>query len=411
MNLSEELEPYSAVQKQNRLLLESDGLDDGYDDGFSRKKGGGGGGLLGQGPLMNRKATPLIMEEDEEEKEAQPPAARSGYTAQQKSNLAQYIYRTQLKDSRSPWQKLDDGMKAKAQATKNVQGMFGGESGDTLGFGKLFGQKSNWQSRAKAAREEKSVEDTGKEVDGQFKPAKGIWGAVKRFWWRFKNRGLPNHLASRSVGFRQAAIGPKMSWMQRLFGARRDPDRFANSAKGLGIKKPKAQGWADQLVDAGDAGKLGEGRGDGESKAMLGGPDEEKAGYQSAQPYDPDEAIEEEKQPKGVNLFKQPVVQQQVLNNADKSSFLGGQQNTYGDAQNENHYPVDKDDDDHYTKQQLNAFMYQNYDEDEKSEDEQNEDEKAEDDLSDTDDELSVSDPDFAKKYAAEMLGGNKLKF
>jgi hypothetical protein len=345
VNLSEELVPYSAAQKQNRLLLEGDGLDDGYDDGFSRKNGGGGGGLLGQGPLMNRNAKRLIMEEDEEDKEAQPPAARSGYTAQQKSNLAQYIYRTQLKDSRSPWQKLDDRMKAKAQTAKNVQGMFGGESGDTLGFGKLFGQKSNWRSGAKAAREEKSIEDTGKEVDGEFKPAKGIWGAVKRFWWRFRNRGLANNETNSSVGFRQAAIGPKMSWMQRLFGARRDPDRFANSAKGLGIKKPKAQGWADQLVDASEAGKLDEGRDASEKLLAAPGPqraveEEKEAQHKSYETYNASEE-EEEKQP--------PVVSKQPLLNAKDAKRNSLMENLYTMQNMVGNQQADEDGDPHQT--------------------------------------------------------------
>lgn len=415
MNLSEELLPYTAAQKQNRLLLEGDGLDD-YDDGFTRKNagGGGGGGYMEQPSLMMRSKKPLIMEEDEEEKEAQPPP-KSEFTDRQKANLAHYIYK-QNQDLRSPWQKFDANMQAKAQARRNVQGMFGGESGDTLGFGKLFGQKSNWQSRAKAAREEKSVEDTGKEVDGQFKPAKGIWGAVKRFWWRFKNRGLPNHLASRSVGFRQAAIGPKMSWMQRLFGARRDPDRFANSAKGMGIKKPKAQGWADKLVDASKAGKL-DAPGDAKSAFISDQPLVAKSQdqHQSAQHLNPDASIEEEEklpQQQKLNLFQQKIGQQQLLQNMHKSDGYGvGQQNQYGDGDTVDDNSIDQDDDNDKEEGgglfQKNPYvqdmMKQYLKEDEGSEDEDiDQGSQNEDQVENEDDEMTSSN--FVQKFIVSQF-------
>lgn len=296
----------SSAQRQNRQLIESEDLDDGF-----MRNGGGGGQLLAPAPqLQRRNPAPLI---EEEEPDAAP---RSKATNRDKANLAHYLYK-QNQDLRSPWQKLDDGMKAKAQAHKNVQQMFGGESGDTLGFGKLFGEKTNWQSAAKAERAEQSVEDTSKEVDGESKPTKGLWGSMKRFWWRFKNRGLSNAQASKSVGFRQAAIGPKMPWMQRLFGATRKPGAYAASAKGMGIMKPKQQGWADQLVDASDAGKLGEGRDPSEQLLAAPGPQQAVQEQPANKSYE-DYIEEEEKVPTAPS--KQPLL---TAKQAKHNSFMG----------------------------------------------------------------------------------------
>lgn len=306
----------SKAQRNNRLLIESENLDN-DDDGFTRRNGGGGGQLLAPpSQLQRRNPAPLIEEEEPE------PAPRSKATDRDKANLARYLYKKN-QDSRSPWQKFDDAMATKAQSTKNVQTMFGGESGDTLGFGKLFGQKSNWQSAAKAKRAEQSVQDTSSEVDGESKPAKGLWGSMKRFWWRFKNRGLSNAQASSSVGFRQAAIGPKMPWMQRLFGARRKPGAYAASAKGMGIMKPKAQGWADQLVDASESGRLDRDAGGsiksggvGEKPAVA--PEQQLAQQEPAHKSYEDYIEEEEKVPAAPS--KQPLL---TAKQAKHNSFMG----------------------------------------------------------------------------------------
>jgi hypothetical protein len=294
----------STAQKRNQLLLRDNGMDDDSDDRFIRNSNTGGGGLRPQPMMTRRYGEPLI----EEEKKVSEPPAKSQFTDRNKANLARNIY---AQDFRTRYQKFDDSLQAKSQATKNVKEMFGGKSGDTLGFGKLFGEKSNWRSKEKAQRAELSETS-----EAEYKPAKGMFGAMKRFWWRLKNRGLANDNTSNRVGFRQAAIGPKMSWMQRLFGARRDPSRFANSAKGMGIKNPKEQGWADQLINASKEGRLDE-PGDNKDPFISNQPlvAQAQEQRQNDETYDSDASSEEENQ--GIGQKNENVDNNNVDNNTE----------------------------------------------------------------------------------------------
>ncbi len=361
MNPSEELLPYSAAQQQNRLLLEGDGLDDDYDDGFTRKNGGVGGGYMAQPSLMMRNQKPLI-EEDSPEPESQPYLMR-----RPQANAARQIYdRNQA--AKKPWKR---GMPY-SQATLDTfdtstpyeKKMFGGiqnpRQAATLaanrpgGFQKLFGAKMSTDEKIE------------RELAGRA-PKKSLWQRLK-------------HAVTGG--------GRKRSWMEIFFGARRRGQ--GKSAASMGITSTNApngvsSGWADQLIDASKAGRL-DAPGDAKSAFISNQPlvAQSQDQHQSAQPYDADASIEEEeKQPGGVNFFQKQLAQQQLLQNAHLSNEYGvGQQNEYGDGETVDDNSVDNDNDDDgkgaggglyanegYNRSMLDAYMNNNNDDDSEDED------------------------------------------
>lgn len=293
--MSEELLPYSAAQRQNRLLLESENLDP-YDDGFTRKNAGGGGGAYQAQPsLMARSQKPLI-EEERPEPESQPYFMR-----RPKANAAKQIY-DRKQAEKNPWKM---GMPY-SQATLNMFGGFqnpkaAARAGRPGGFEKLFGAKMS------------EAELDERQLAGRA-PKKSLWQRLK-------------HAVTGG--------GRKRSWMEMFFGARRRGQGTSMASMGVtstNAPHGESSGWADKLIDASKAGRLDEG-GD-EKDPFLSDPQlVAQDQNQSFEHYDPNASREEEKQAKGVNFFQQQVAQQQLLNGASETNDYGvGQKNNYGDA-------------------------------------------------------------------------------
>lgn len=279
----------SQAQRNNRQLIESENLDE-YDDGFTRKKGGGGGQLLAPGPqLLPRNAAPLIEEE--------MPESKPHFMRRPQANIARQIYDRKQADKK-PWKK---GMPY-SQATLDTfdtstayqKQMFGGirnprqavnmEANRPGGFQKLFGAKMSKDELAER-------EGTPRE------PKKSFWG-------RLKNAVTGG--------------GRKRSWMEMFFGARKR--NVGNSAKDMGITSAKApmgqsSGWADQLVEASKAGKLGDGRDTVvPSEQLIASPAQQEPAHKSYEDY----IEEEEKVPAAAS--KQPLL---TAKQAKHNSFMG----------------------------------------------------------------------------------------
>lgn len=136
----------SQAQKQNRLLIESENLDD-YDDGFTRMNRGGGGQLLAPAPqLQRRNQAPLIEEE--------MPESQPFFMSHGKANLARQMY-DRKQAEKKPWKKGMPYSQATLdtfdRSTPYEKQMFGGirnprqavnlEARRPGGFQKLFGAK------------------------------------------------------------------------------------------------------------------------------------------------------------------------------------------------------------------------------------------------------------------------------
>ena len=118
---------------------------------------------------------------------------------------------------------------------------------------------------------------------------------------------------------------------------------------------------------------------------------------QSAQDYDPDASMEEEKRPGGVNALQQRIDQQQLLNRASETNVYGvGQGNVYGDAYTEDDNSQDNDNGSDYGNGKLaGGGMLANGDYDKSMVDNYmhngNDDDSSQ--MSDEDDAAEVSNP------------------
>lgn len=415
--MSSSFEEAPLIQKpgnNNRLLIEDPSMEEEEKESGFLRSGGKGSQMSGFGMPQKRNLAPLIEEEDDAQQKPEPRAGnvnidwqrladlgmlskerklalieeedqvamdvlgpKSGQGAvagggqsdlawslglpklqQQKRNRdARRAYNTLMhnKASANPWTKT--GQRTQA----NVAGMFGERSAKIPFFEKLFGAPAgNFRSKDRAARQAAELEATGKTVGNQKVRATGIGGAFKRFAWRWKNRN--NTFGDHAR--------PKMSWMQRLFGARRPK---AETAKAMGIKSPKGR-WADQLIDQGEAGLLGEG-----AENFSGPIEEQKQGqepaHQSFEHYDGSvESEEEEKGTGNKGMFGGPLLglgNQKLIAGLRQSNEYGGpQQNEYGDGNgtvDDNSIDNDDDKDDYkdaYDKGMLQAYMNKNDDDD-----------------------------------------------
>ncbi len=344
----------SKAQRNNRLLIESENLDE-YDDGFTRNRGGGGGQLLAPGPqLLPRNAAPLIEEE--------MPESQPHFMRRPQANLARQIY-DRKQAAKKPWKK---GM-AYSQATLDTfdtstpyeKKMFGGiqnprqavnlEANRPGGFQKLFG--------AKMSKDEIDYRDYTNR-----KPKKSFWG-------RLKNAVTGG--------------GRKRSWMEMFFGARRRGAE--NTPRAMGITSTKApmgqsSGWADQLVDAGIAGKLGEGRDASEQLLAPPGPQQEVQEQPAHKSYE-DYIEEEEKVPAPSkqplltakqakhNSFLGTMYAMQQMNAMDKSDDKGNGNGNPHDTIDDNSIDQSEDGDEGfgkgglYNQDMLNAYMRDDDDE------------------------------------------------
>jgi hypothetical protein len=191
------------------------------------------------------------------------------------------------------------------------------------------------------------------------------------------------------VSTREKIIGPKMPWMQRLFGAHKK----GGYASEMGIKskfKPMgvSSGWADQLVNQSEGGGLGEG-----SANLDGEADQAGDAYQSAQHIVDDEnegqkvaahesgssgESEEDKEPVDnqmqMGFFQKALENQRMLAAAHQSNEYGNPQaNEYGDDGTVDDNSIDNDEDegqDPYGKMQAMAYMQGGKDDDSEEEDE-----------------------------------------
>lgn len=317
------------------------------DDQFVRSGGGQAFGAPNIAPRKNLK--PLI----EEAKEApavsnedmsyslglpQLSAKRDTKAARRQYNLLMHN-----KAAANPWTKTGQ------RTRQNVNDMFGEGELNQSPLRKLFGApRGNFRAQEREDRRQEELMATGtsrQDANGDVDrtPAKGISGAFKRFWWRMKNRNAPS----------------KMSWMERLFGARR---KKVDSAKSMGIKSTNApmgvsSGWADQLVEAAKTGGL-DPEGERMEHLVSERPSEEKQGNapQSAEHVVDDassEFSEDEKvpQPGGnhkSNEYGAPQQDQDDVNSLEDNPIY----------QNENDDDDDDDDSDAQGKQQL---MFRNY--------------------------------------------------
>lgn len=372
----EELLGGSSARNNNRLLIESSDLEEEEkEDGYSRLRGQGAQ-MSGASMMKPRNAAPLIEEEDDSAPASSASQEDLAWSLglpklqqQKRSRDARRIYDTMMhnKAAANPWTRTGQ------QTQANVSGMFGARSARIPFFEKLFGAPAdNFRAGERAERREEELNATGKTVTGPTGvdtkvKAKGIGGAFKRFGWRLKNRFRGNHEVSSQVGLKEAIKGPKMSWMQRLFGARRGGG--TNSPKAMGITSPKGS-WADQLIDAGKVGA----NEDGDSSADVGGQQpaaQEDARQTAAKPYDPDQSedeSEDEKAPTGkmnFNLFpQQKLAPTGLIGGAHESNEYGnGQKNLYGNPHgtvddNSIDNDDDKDDIGGYNQDKLNAYMH-----------------------------------------------------
>lgn len=289
------------ARNKNRQLIESENLDDyGYDGGYLRNNGVGGGQLLGSRPQFQRgKASPLIEEE--------LPESKPHFMARPQANAARQIY-DRMQAEKNPWKKGMPYSQATLdtfdKSTPYEKKMFGGirnprqaanlDANRPGGFQKLFG--------AKMSKDE--IENR------QYTPR----APKKSFWGRLKNAVTGG--------------GRKRSWMEMLFGARKRGAE--NTPRAMGIKSTNApmgvsSGWADQLVDASEAGKLDEGGDSSEKLLAAPGPqkaveEENEAQNKSYETYNASEE-EEEKQP--------PVVSKQPLLNAKDAKRNSLMENLY----------------------------------------------------------------------------------
>lgn len=334
----------SKPQRNNRLLIESENLDE-YDDGFTRNRGGGGGQLLAPAPqLQRRNAAPLIEEE--------MPESQPHFMRRPQANLARQIY-DRKQAAKKPWKKgmpySQSTLDTFDKSTPYDRKMFGGirnprqavnlEANRPGGFQKLFGAKM-------------SKDELAERRGTPREPKKSFWG-------RLKNAVTGG--------------GRKRSWMEMFFGARRRGAENTPGAMGItSTKAPMGQssGWADQLVDAGIAGNLGEGRDADPQVPADPGPQqavEEQPAHKSYEDY-----IEEEekvpapsKQPLLTakqakhNSFMGTMYAMQQLNAMDKPDGNGNPHDTIDD----NSIDQSEDGDEGYDKgglynqNMLNAFM------------------------------------------------------
>jgi hypothetical protein len=316
---------------------------------------------------------------------------------QQKRNRdARRIYNTAMhnKASANPWTKTGQ------QTEANVQNMFGERAARIPGFEKLFGgPASNFRSKERAGREQAELDATGQAVfdangrkEGMVKK-KGIGAAFTRFFWRMKNRFRGNANVDDDVSTREKIIGPKMPWMQRLFGAHKK----GGYASEMGIKskfKPMgvSSGWADQLVNQSEGAGLGEGAENFAGEGQQEQDADQKDAYQSAQPISEEdkgpkvaahesvssEESEEVKKPVGNQLqmgfFQKALENQRMLAAAHQSNEYGNPQaNEYGDDGTVDDNSIDNDEDegqDPYGKMQAMAYMQGGKDDDSEEEDE-----------------------------------------
>jgi hypothetical protein len=315
----------SAAQRRNRLLIEDP--DDAYIGGG--RQYGGGGQLL---PLPKYQggsnAKPLIEEEDSD-----APQSSSALTDKGKANLAAYVYHQNkvrgLQQPKEPWKR---GMPY-SQATLDTF--------DTSAplEKKMFGGISNPRQAANL------------DAEGGARPApKGFWGklgdvftgggtfkklfgakttnerAVKRQEWKDKRQEMI------------AGNGGKRTWMQALFGAYKK--KPSTSARAMGITSTNApvgesSGWADQLIEASKAGRLGDGGDPFVSEQLLGAQGGQGQAAADAGGNDND-SIDEEEEVKEAAPYRQSVVK-----------------NLYADKDDN-----DSDDEDEYDKRQDNGdFM------------------------------------------------------
>jgi len=402
----EELLPYKAPN-QNRALLEGPGLieEEEKDSPFVRP--GGGGQMSGLSTQMKRNLPPLI---EEEAPEQQPGASNEDLAwslglpqlqamKNQKAARKQYDLLMHNKAAANPFTKL--GKRTRG----NVQAMYQARAPKVPFLDPLFGTPGdNFRSREKEERRKQELEATGtpiyqhdekgnRQVTGHT-PAKGIWGAMRRFAWRFRNRSRATY----------DDAPRKMSWMERFFGARRDANKFANSAKGMGITSTKAphgtsSGWADQLVD-----NEGDGR-DESLPEQLDGPARNM--HQSAQHIvenNQDENTdssdeEEEKVPANklkLNFYQQAVSNQQKLRNSYLPvDYNKPKANVYGNAHGTiDDNSIDNDDEEFAYGKKAHAFMHDNVRDNDQDEEAQS--------------EGSVDDQEFIKKFIMQQM--NQMK-
>lgn len=332
-------EPVSAAQKQNRLLFGSRDIDD-PDDRFLKAPGGQG---MSSRPVQRQ--APLI---EEEEKEPAQSMSKPGLTDSGKANLARYIYAHNQAIKPTPWKKgmpysqsVLSMFDPDRQGVTNPRQAANAYANRPGGFQKLFGAKTTAEERKNRP------------------PRKSWWGRVKS-------------------AYRSGSFGKSL--MNVLFGARRKP--APPSLRSMGIRSTNApngqsSGWADQLVEAGKAGMLGEGaEGGGMSEQLLPAGGGQQAVHQSA------EHIVEDEEKVGAPLlgggpsamnFGAAMEKQRRLNSifapakdspANNSVMM--QQNEYGNPEGtEDDNSIDQDaqsqvedDDEQQMKNHLNMQFY-----------------------------------------------------
>ena len=325
--------------QNNRLLIEDP------DDQFVRSGGGQALGAPNMAPRKNLK--PLIEEEKEAPSVSNDDMAYSlglpALKAKRDQNAARRQYNMLLhnKAAANPWTKTGQ------QTRKNVNDMFGEGELNESPLKKLFGApRGNFRAQERQDRRQEELEATGtSRGDGnggvEHTPAKGISGAFKRFWWRMKNRNAPS----------------KMSWMERLFGARR---KKADSAKAMGIKSTNSpmgvsSGWADQLVEAAKTGRL-DPEGEKMEPLVSERPSEEK---QANAPQSAEHVVDDATS----ELSEEEKVPQPAGNH--KSNEYGGPKQDQDDVNSLEDDPIyqdeNEDDDDDVGAKEKEQLMFKNY--------------------------------------------------
>lgn len=353
----------SSAQQRNRLLIEDP--DDAYIGG-GRQYGGGGQLLPMPRYQGGANAKPLIEEDD-----ADAPQSNSALTDKGKANLAAYVYHQNkvrgLQQPKTPWKR---GM----PYSQTTLDMF---DTSTPYEKKMFGGISNPRQAANL------------DAEGGARPApKGFWGklgdvltgggtfkklfgakttderAVKRQGWKDKRQEMI------------AANGGKRTWMQALFGAYKKKPSM--SARAMGITSSNAptgesSGWADQLIEASKAGRLGDGGDPFVSEQLLGN----QGGQGQAAVDRSFESVPEETTNANAPM-KRGALQQLDLKNNEYAADSGGNDNDSIDEEDEekeaapyrqsvvkNLY-ADKDDDesddeDEYDKRQDKGDFMRNF--------------------------------------------------
>jgi len=265
--IEEERSPIvSAAQRRNRLLIEDP------DDAFVGNRGGMGAGAPSFAAPRN--LDPLLIDNDDMAMSLGMPKLEEMARAK-KHSQARGLFNTFMHSKRAanPWTKTGQ------QTEASVQDMFGEATPRVQGFGKLFGRKpGNFEAKARA--EHRALD---KEA------GVGFFGRLKR-----AIRGNPD--------------GPKRTWMDRLFGARKkaketSPDeQAAFRAQRLGPARNNGVSWADALapLNADGSAKWEGEQEDADEKAPI-------ADLKSQEPVS--ESIEEEEKQPAPQPQRQPQPQ------------------------------------------------------------------------------------------------------